>query len=82
MIKNFKGSFFFFNFILAVTYVLQLGLAQFSGAILRRPNASIYMSLIIALIFYQCGKIEKQSKDKVKKVGKNGQNTVLSEKNF
>ena len=82
LIKNFKGSFFFFNFILAVTYVLQLGLAQFSGAILRRPNASIYMSLIIALIFYQCRKIENQSKDKVKKVGKNGQNTVLSEKNY
>lgn len=60
LIKNFKGSFFFFNFILAVTYVLQLGLAQFSGAILRRPNASIYMSLIIALIFYQCRKIENK----------------------
>ena len=70
LIKNFKGSFFFFNFILAVTYVLQLGLAQFSGAILRRPNASIYMSLVIALIFYQCRKIDSQNETKTMKVEK------------
>lgn len=58
VIKYFKNSFFFFNFILAITYLLQLGLAQFSGAILRRPNASIYMSLIVGVIFYQCRKIQ------------------------
>ena len=61
IIKYFKDSYFFFNFILGIAYVLQLGLAQFSGAILRRPNASIYMALVIGLIFYQCKKIEKRN---------------------
>ena len=61
VVTNFKNSFFFFNFALAITYVLQLGLAQFSGAILRRPNASIYMSLIIGLIYYQCMNASKQN---------------------
>ena len=61
VVINFKNSFFFFNFALAITYVLQLGLAQFSGAILRRPNASIYMSLIIGLIYYQCMNASKQN---------------------
>lgn len=66
IIKYFKESFFFFNFILATAYILQLGLAQFSGAILRRPNASIYMALVVGMIFYQCKKIEKHvvSRDK------------------
>lgn len=62
IIKYFKDSYFFFNFVLAIAYVLQLGLAQFSGAILRRPNASIYMALVVGLIFYQCKKIEKRNK--------------------
>ena len=59
-IKNFKGVFNLFNFILLLTYIMQLGLAQFSGAILRRPNASIYLALIIALIFYRCKKAESK----------------------
>ena len=32
--------------------VLVLGLAHFSGATLRRPNVSIWLSLILALIYY------------------------------
>lgn len=59
MIKDWKNAFGLFNFTLMLTYILQLGLAQFSGAILRRPNASIYMSIIIALIFFQCKNILK-----------------------
>lgn len=43
-----------------MVYVLQLGLAQFSGAILRRPNASIYLALVVALIFYQCQKAKTE----------------------
>lgn len=61
-VKDFKGVFNSFNFTLLLTYALQLGLAQFSGAILRRPNVSIYMSIIMALIYYQC---KKNSKDVV-----------------
>ena len=41
------------NFILFVTLVLLIGIAQFSGAVLRRPNVSFYLSLILGLIYYQ-----------------------------
>jgi hypothetical protein len=40
---------------------LQLGLAQFSGALVRRPNVSIYFALILALIWYQTGRGEEQA---------------------
>lgn len=38
------------NFTLLLCFVMQLGLAYFSGAMLRRPNSSIYLSLAAALI--------------------------------
>lgn len=53
IIQDWKGSINLYNFALLITLGLQLGLAQYSGAILRRPNVSIYLSLILALIFYQ-----------------------------
>ena len=53
LIKDWKGSLNLYNFALLITLGLQLGLAQYSGAILRRPNVSIYLSLILALIYYQ-----------------------------
>ncbi|MEG2685480.1 MAG: O-antigen ligase family protein, partial [Erysipelotrichaceae bacterium] len=59
VIVDFKGAFTSFNFALILTYLVQLGAAQFSGAILRRPNVSIYLSIIVALIYYQC-KINKK----------------------
>ena len=61
VITKFDRIYYLFNYILALTFILQLGLAQFSGAILRRPNASIYLSIIVGLIYYQCKKIEKNS---------------------
>lgn len=53
LIKDFRGSYTPLNFTLMLSLVLLLGLAQFSGAVLRRPNVSIYMSLVLALIYYQ-----------------------------
>ena len=41
------------NLMLLLALGLQLGLAQFSGALLRRPNVSIYLALLLALIVYQ-----------------------------
>ncbi len=35
-----------------VTFALALGASQFSGNVLRRPNASIYVSAILAYIYY------------------------------
>ena len=50
---DFKGSLTALNFALALVLALQLGLAQFSGALVRRPNVSIYLALVLALIWYQ-----------------------------
>ena len=51
--ESFKENYTGENFTLFLCLLLQLGLAQFSGAILRRPNVSIYLALILALIYYQ-----------------------------
>ena len=51
--KDFRANFTEENVALLLCLMLQLGLAQFSGAILRRPNVSIYLSLVLALIWYQ-----------------------------
>ena len=51
--RDFKNSFTADNFILFVTLVLLLGIAQYSGAVLRRPNVSFYLALILGLIYFQ-----------------------------
>ncbi len=56
---DFKGSVTLGNYCLALCLVLQLALAQFSGALVRRPNVSIYGALVLALIWYQTGRKEK-----------------------
>ncbi len=50
---NFKDNLTALNFALGLVLALQLGLAQFSGALIRRPNVSVYLSVILALIYYQ-----------------------------
>ncbi len=56
---DFKGSLTAENFALALCLALQLGLAQFSGALVRRPNVSIYLALVLALIWFQTRKKER-----------------------
>lgn len=53
LIKDFKGTFTAENIALGVCLVLQLALAQFSGALIRRPNVSIYLALVLGLIYYK-----------------------------
>ena len=53
LIKNFRDSFTADNFILLLTMLLLIGLAQYSGAVLRRPNVSVYLALVLGLIHYQ-----------------------------
>lgn len=55
-LRNFKLHCTMFNFTLLLILLLQIGLAQYSGAILRRPNVSIYMSIVLALIYYSFNK--------------------------
>ena len=58
--RDFRGSLTADNYVLALVLALQLGLAQFSGALVRRPNVSVYLALVLALIWYQtAGKKEQ-----------------------
>lgn len=53
LFRNFKTAFTTDNFILLITFMLFIGMAQFSGSVLRRPNVSFYMALVLGLIYYQ-----------------------------
>ena len=57
--RDFKGSLTAENVALLLCLVLQLGLAQFSGALVRRPNVSIYLALVLGLIWYRTGREEE-----------------------
>ena len=51
-ILDFRGTVSIRNMSLTVMFAVELGLAQFSGAILRRPNVSIYLALTAAMLYY------------------------------
>lgn len=51
--RDLRGSLTAENWSLALCLGLQLGLAQFSGALVRRPNVSFYLALVLALIWFQ-----------------------------
>ena len=53
VVQDFKGTVTLENFFLLLLFFLHIGLAQFSGSVIRRPNVSIYMSLAMALICYK-----------------------------
>ena len=57
--RDWRGTLNEENLTLLLVLALQLGLAQFSGAILRRPNVSIYLALVLALIVFQTRRAEK-----------------------
>ncbi|HBC84811.1 MAG TPA: hypothetical protein DCZ30_05270 [Clostridiales bacterium] len=63
VIKNPKAFFESELIILGLTLGLLLVGAELSGALLRRPNASFYVSLILMIIYYKI-KIEKNNKEK------------------
>ena len=53
VVQDFRGTVTLENFFLLLLFFLHIGLAQFSGSVIRRPNVSIYMSLAMALICYK-----------------------------
>lgn len=63
LIRDFKGSLTLFNFTLILAFLILAGLAHFSGALLKRPNASVYMALIMALLSFQCSGATKLSEE-------------------
>lgn len=62
VIKNPKAFFESELIILGLTLGLLLVGAELSGALLRRPNASFYVSLILMILYYKI-KIEKNNKE-------------------
>ena len=50
--SDFRASLTDANFALLLCFCIQLGLGYFSGATMRRPNASIYLALVTALIYF------------------------------
>ena len=65
LLRDFQGSFTAENVTLAMCLMLQLGLAQFSGAVLRRPNVSIYLALVLALIYYQTRRLPQKGGERL-----------------
>ncbi len=53
LLQDLRSAFTADNFIVLLCFALLIGIAQYSGAVLRRPNVSIYLSLILGLIHYQ-----------------------------
>lgn len=53
LITRFKKTMTVENGAVAITFAMMVGASQFSGNVLRRPNVSIYMSAILAYIYYQ-----------------------------
>lgn len=54
LLREFRDSLTLFNFSLILAFFILIGLAHFSGALLKRPNSSIYMAFILALLVWQC----------------------------
>lgn len=52
MFSGFQNALTDWNFCLLAVFCIQLGLAYFSGAMFRRPNASFYFALVIGLLCY------------------------------
>ena len=51
--RNFRSAFTADNFVIFMCFALLVGIAQYSGAVLRRPNVSFYLALILGLIYFQ-----------------------------
>ena len=64
--QNFAGSMTVYNFCLIMGFFVLIGLAHFSGALLKRPNSSIYFAMLLALLHYQvCYASDKPGEDKL-----------------
>lgn len=58
--NDFKGNLTLYNFCLILSFFILIGLAHFSGALLKRPNSSIYFAFILALLNYQTSYAKQQ----------------------
>ena len=61
LLADFKKQLTDLNFTILLCFTLQLGLAYFSGAMLRRPNASIYFALVAAMLWQATKRTKKEA---------------------
>lgn len=59
LLKSFKEHINLFNFVVLITLVLQLGLAVYSGYLFRRPNVSIYLMVVLLLVYYRTDSLSR-----------------------
>ena len=59
LLRKFKDSLNLLNFTILITWVLQLGLAAYTGYILRRPNVSFYLIVVLLLVYCRTESIRK-----------------------
>ena len=53
VLTDFRNAMSLYNFAIILTVALQIGASIFTGYLLRRPNASIYFSLMLALCYLE-----------------------------
>lgn len=63
VLKNFRKAITDLNFSLLIGFAIEMGLGYFSGQVFRRPNSSIYLAVIVGVIFYQTMIKEKEREE-------------------
>lgn len=61
LLRAFKESLNLYNFAILISFGLQMGLAVYTGYLLRRPNVSIYLMVILLLIYCRTKSLGKGS---------------------
>ena len=59
LISKFKDSLNEFNFAILMAFGLQMGLAVYTGYLLRRPNVAIYLMVALLLLHCRTGALKK-----------------------
>lgn len=63
LIRKFKESLNLYNFTILVSCALQFGLATYTGYILRRPNVSFYLMIVLLLIYCRTDALKKDNEE-------------------
>jgi hypothetical protein len=63
LIRKFKECLNLYNFTILISWGLQLGLAAYTGYILRRPNVSFYLMIVLMLIYCRTEALKKDKEE-------------------
>ena len=71
VLTDFRNAMSLYNFAIILTVALQIGASIFTGYLLRRPNASIYFSLMLALCYLEATRKKPVTAFTVKNIDNN-----------